>query len=358
VRTTCPQHYEKALSTVWSMPHLEHYGPENYDLRDDLQHARRRYPRQEVVPLTYPSVIPEEACQTHWVVDRSIAFLEERDPSRPFFLKASFVDPHDPYDPPPRFLDLIDEASVPLPLQTDDPALLEALTRFRDIPFVKRFAGMTPEQWRTKRRYYLASLAFIDEQVGRLLQWLKDSDLDDTTAIIFSADHGDMTGDFGIPSKGAWHFDACCRVPLLVRVPGVPASQCEAMVSNLDVFPTIMDVFGMQHDVPLEGCSLVSESDLASRTDATLVETFGSYACMDQACRARSVFTPSARLTRFGDGSGMLFDLERDPDENTNRFSDPAYSAMRVQLERTMLELIDRQDTPLPNRNRHPTALH
>lgn len=358
VKSEHPQHYERALSTVWGMPHLSHYGPEDRDLLPDLRKAQQRYPRKEVVPLTYPSVVPEEACQTHWVVDRAITFLEERDPSKPFFLKASFVDPHDPYDPPPRFLDMIPEDSVPLPCQSEDPALLDALARFRDIPFVKRFAHMTPEQWRTKRRYYLASLAFIDEQIGRLLQWLRDNDLEDNTAVAFSADHGDMTGDFGLPSKGAWHFDGCCRVPLIVKVSGIGAQESTRMVSNLDLFPTFMDLFGVEHDVPVEGCSLLSDTDLASRPDATFVESFGSYGCMDRACRARSVFTPSARLTLFGDGSGMLFDLDQDPNELHNLFNNPNHTNMRVELERTMLDLIDRQDTPLPNRNRHPSAQH
>lgn len=358
VEETCPEHYERALATVWPMPHLARYGASGRDLLSEVRKAQQHYPRTCVVPLTYPSIVPEEACQTHWVAERAIAFLRERDPSRPFFLKASFVDPHDPYDPPARFLDLIDEEAIPFPLQSENAEHESALARFRDIPFVKRFAEMTPDQWRTKRKYYLASLAFIDEQIGRLLNWLQENGLAEETAIVFSADHGDMLGDFAIPTKGAWHFDACCRVPLLVRVPGSSPQISERMVSNLDLFPTFMDLFGITHEVPLEGISLLDDQAAAKRPNAAYVETFGSYGCLERACRARSVFTPTYRLTRFGDGSGMLFDLMTDPSEQYNRYHEAEYGQIRAEMERLMLDLIDRQDLPLPNRNRHPSAQH
>lgn len=358
VAATHPEHYERAVATVWPMPHLDRYGREDVDLLALVREARKRFPPQPVAPLTYASIVPEEVCQTHWVIDRAIAMLEARDSSRPFFLKASFVDPHDPYDPPARFLDLVDETDVPLPLASEDPALNEVLERFARIPFVARFRDMTPEQWRTKRRYYLASVAFIDEQVGRLVQWLTDHGLRDDTAILVSADHGDMLGDFGFPTKGAWHFDACCRVPLILCAPGLTPGRSQRMVSNLDIAPTILDLAGVDHEIPLEGCSLCAADAVTGRPDAALVETFGSYGCTDTDCRARSVFTPSARLTLFGDGAGMLFDLDNDPDERHNLFTDADHGDLRVSLERLMLTLIDRQDRPLPNRNRHPSGGH
>jgi arylsulfatase A-like enzyme len=358
VEAVYPEHAERARATVWPMPHLSSYGPCGRDLLAEVERARKSHPRRDVVPLTSTSIVPEEACQTRWVIDRAIAFLRDRDRTRPFFLKASFVDPHDPYDPPARFLEMIHEDRVPYPLDSADCALGAAVAKLRDIPFVARFAEMSPAQWRTLRRYYLASLAFIDEQVGRLLAWLRDDGLAEDTAVVFSADHGDMAGDFGFPSKGAWHFDACCRVPLIVRIPGGYRGVCNRMVSNLDIFPTITDLFGIEHDVPVEGCSLLSSAGLENRPDATFVESFGSYGRLDASCCARSVFAPNARLTLYGDGSGMLFDTDRDPFEQRNLFAVPGSQSLRVELERLMLELISRQDIPLPHRNRHPLGGH
>lgn len=116
VRKTWPQHYDQALATVWSMPHLSSYGRERRDLLAEVAEARRRHPPRTVTRLTYPSLVPEEACQTRWVMDRGLAFLEERDRQRPFFLYLSFVDPHDPYDPPARFLDRIVPERIPTPV--------------------------------------------------------------------------------------------------------------------------------------------------------------------------------------------------------------------------------------------------
>ncbi|OQA40555.1 MAG: Arylsulfatase [Chloroflexi bacterium ADurb.Bin325] len=151
---------------MWDQPHLTQYGPARVDLTSALAAARAKHPARPVVFLSYPSIVPEEACQTRWIVDRAIHYVKERDRSRPFCLKVSFVDPHDPYDPPARFLDLIDPAAIPPPLASDDPTLLALLPRLRRIRFAQRAADVSPEEWRTVRRYYLASLAFIGEQVG------------------------------------------------------------------------------------------------------------------------------------------------------------------------------------------------
>ncbi len=351
-----PEHYERALATVWDQPHLTRYGPGRVDLTPALAAARAKHPARPAAFLAYPSVVPEEACQTRWIADRAIHYVKERDRSRPFCLKVSFVDPHDPYDPPARFLDLIDPAAIPPPLASDDPALLALLPRFRRVGFAQRAADVSPEEWCTVRRYYLASLAFIDEQVGRIRAALEAEGLADSTVILFTADHGDMLGDYGLPTKGPWHFDACMRVPLLVAGPGVRAAAVEPRtVTNLDLFPTITELAGAAHDTALEGRSLVPlcrGAGTLDRPDAALVETYGSYRTLGAHVQATTVVTPHARLTRFGDGGGMLFDLDRDPQERTNLYDRSEAAGLRAELTDLMLDLVMRQYQPLPNRNR------
>ncbi len=361
VKSAHPEHYEKALATVWSEPHLAEYGPGKIDLRPALEAAREKYPRRDITPMTHASIIPEEACQTRWIAERAMALLAERDPDRPFFLNMSFVDPHDPYDPPPRFLDLINHAAIPVPVCSEDAALGRTVQPLRNIGWNQRFAGCSRDDWLSMRHYYLASLAFLDEQVGRLMTWLQEQGLLDHTLVMFSADHGDMLGDHGFATKGAWHFDACMRVPLIAAGPGVQTGVCERVVSLLDLFPTIVDYADAAPDAPLEGMSLrplLQGSNDLDRKNAALVESYGSYGEMDYGITARTVVTPDTAYTRFGSGQRMLFDLDSDPDERINLANNPEAGDREVRMQDLMLELTAKQNYPLPNRNLHPFARH
>ncbi|NOY81060.1 MAG: sulfatase-like hydrolase/transferase [Kiritimatiellaeota bacterium] len=363
VRVRHPDSYEQALATVWPEPHLARYGPDGIDLRPALAAAKQRHPSRPVAPMTWPSVVPEEVCQTRWITDRAIRFLEERDSDRPFFLNVSYVDPHDPYDPPARFLELIDPELVPRRVRSDDPALAELSARFSRLPFVHRFADCGEDAWATMRRYYLASLAFIDEQVGRLLDFLEHTGLARNTLVLFTADHGDMLGDHGFPTKGAWHFDACRRVPLIVAGPQVHPRTFPGVVSLLDLFPTIADYACDRPSAfpPIEGRSLrplLEGGTDPDRPKAVLVESYGSYGNTDLELTARSVVTVQHAYTRFGNGDELLFDLGADPDECVNLACRKEARQWKHALRAAMLDCMTRRYAPLPLRCRHPAARH
>jgi choline-sulfatase len=363
VARTHPDVYEDALLTVWPEPHLSDYGPTHRDLLEEIEEVRSRRCDTVRDRAGYISPVPAHASQTRWIADRAIAFIEERDRSRRFFLKVSFVDPHSPYDPPARYLDLISSEAIPEPVKSEDPALRALLQRFQPIGFLRRFADFRSEDWLRARHHYLASMAFLDEQVGRLMEALVDQGIRDDTVVIFTADHGDMLGDHGLPTKGPWHFDACMRVPLLIAGPGLQqGAVVDRVVTNLDLFPTITDFAGVDHDVPVEGESLRplsarpaatgSDSLSAQRLNAALVETYGSYGTTLPQIRTRTVVTPDARLTLFEDGAAMLFDLAQDPLEMQ------AVSSLERNLGILLNRLTAHQYRRLPTWNRHPTAGH
>jgi arylsulfatase A-like enzyme len=357
-----PDCAEAALATVWPMEHLSSYGPSGRNLRQEALAARAKLGVGGGATHPYLSPVPEKACQTRWVGDRAIVMLAERDSSRPFFLKMSFVDPHDPYDPPARFVDRIDESQIPAPIRTEDPGVQGLIERLRTNRFVGNHSHLTNAQWTALRKHYLASLAFLDEQVGRLVDYLERARLAEDTAILLFSDHGDMMGDHGLPTKGSWHFDACCRVPMILALPGgeEQGRVVEQTVTNLDVFPTVLELAGVHCSVPIEGDSLLplAHGETLDRPDAALIETYGSYGDEYGPFRARSVVTPDARLTRFEDGHGLLFDLADDPDETVDLYDHPQAHALQCSLERTMLDLITRQYHNLPLRHKHPIGGH
>ncbi|NCA70605.1 MAG: hypothetical protein EOM91_10965 [Sphingobacteriia bacterium] len=201
----------------------------------------------------------------------------------------------------------------------------------------------------------------FDAELRAFVADLEETGLAENTAILFFSDHGDMMGDHGLPTKGSWHFDACCRIPLILALPGGPqGTVVEQTVTNLDVFPTVLALAGVPCSVPIEGDSLLplAQGERLDRPDAALVETYGSYGDEYGPFRSRSVVTPTARLTRFEDGHGLLFDLTNDPDETVDLYDQPAARDLQSGLERTMLDLITRQYLQLPLRHKHPIGGH
>lgn len=254
---------------------------------------------------------------------------------------------------------MIDRDAILRSIRSVDGSLQDIFAEFADnIPFIERFAKCDEEQWLTMRHHYLASLAFVDEQIGRLQQHLIATGLADDTLIIFSADHGDMLGDHNYPTKGAWHFDACARVPLLIAGPGVQPGKRNEMVSLLDLFPTIVDYAGAESTAPVEGDSLrplLENSGSLPRPDAVIVESYGN---IEPALTAKSLITQASHYYRLGDGQKLLFDRTNDPAESTNLASDASEKPRKDKLRKLMLEMLSRQNMPLPLRNRHPFAAH
>src|SRR4051812_2253548 len=178
---------------------------------------------------------------------------------RPFLLVASFTHPHDPYDVPhdhwERYagVDLPPPAVGPLPDDQHDPHSRRLLAMCQTRP-----ADNDPALVARARRAYLAAVSFIDDQVGRLLATLRETDLERDTVVIFTSDHGDMLGERGLWYKMSF-FEGSARVPLLAWAPGrfAPRRGPEGG-SLLALLPTLAELAGARLDGgdPLDGTSL------------------------------------------------------------------------------------------------------
>ncbi len=146
------------------------------------------------------------------VVDRAIAWLGERPAGKPFFLWVHLYDPHIPYQPPAEFA-----------------------TKYKDRP-------------------YDGEIAYVDQQMGRLLKALPDKD----TVIAVLSDHGESLGEHGEHTHGVFLYDATLRIPFLLAGPGVPAGvRVKQQVRTIDVLPTVLDLLGGQPASDVQGVSLV-----------------------------------------------------------------------------------------------------
>ena len=205
--------------------------------------------------------LPEELHPTAWTAARAVTFLEERDREDPFFLKVSFARPHSPYDPPARFLDRIDPALVPQPFRGEWSD--EEFGRFHDPgAFTAARNALPVDTVLRSRRHYLASLAFVDEAIGRILDALERTGEMENTLILFTSDHGDMLGDHHLWRK-TYPFEGSVCVPLLLwwgdEVLDAERGQVRREPVELrDVLPTFLDAVGLAKPPSVEGASMLS----------------------------------------------------------------------------------------------------
>ncbi len=270
---------------------------------------------------------------------------ENRD--RPFFLACGFYRPHVPSVAPSRWFELYPFEQVQLPR--------EPAEHVAKIPPVAMWVpkpnyGIADDDMRRFTRAYLATISFMDAQVGRVLDALEELGLADRTIVVFTSDHGWLLGEHG----GQWQkmslFEMSAKVPLIIAAPGAAGNGQKSgrTVELIDILPTVADLCGLKAPAAVQGASLrpLLEDPAASwdRPAYTIVSR-GVRVGTDQArgkrkgIMGRSVRTERYRYTEWGpDGQhgAELYDYQSDPNEWNNLADDPAAAAVRQQLKRLL----------------------
>ncbi len=300
--------------------------------------------------------VPPELHLTKWASDMAIDFIE-RDRDTPWLLSVNIYDPHPPFIPPTTYANRFDPAEMPGPHFRESDLAQQALLSEVD------FQGevMRPEERNAKliQALYYAMIAQIDDQLARILQVLDETGQRDNTVVILTTDHGETLGDHGLMEKGCRFYEGLVRVPFIFSWPGQfeEGVQSNALVENLDVMPTIMELAGL--DVPdyVQGKSLLPilrgqaspdfhrESVRCEYFDAIDTESaaqptgpMGRVSVghrdkpdPDSFDRRRGTWATMYRDERYklvvyhGMGLGELYDLDEDPWEFTNLWDDPAH---------------------------------
>ncbi len=270
--------------------------------------------------------LPEEAHPTRWLTDRSLEFLEAYDfDAKPLFMKISYHRPHSPYDPPKRWHDFFKDRPEPA------PHVAPWAKKFENPPGGKTaHRGKYAETAQT-RRDYRASIAYIDEQIDRILHFLRTRNLLEQTLIVFTSDHGDMRGDHNLWRK-SYPYEGSVRIPMIMRWPeGMIAQKrgirCDRPVELRDVSPTCLEAAGIfSTPEPLDGISLLAfarEPQKQRRPwidleHATCYETWNQWNALTDGKEKYIYFA--------GDGTEQFFDLTRDPHELRDLTNDPAHA--------------------------------
>ena len=284
-----------------------------------------------------------ETSEDYRMATRAIEFLEKyRD--KPFFLAIGSAKPHSPPSAPKKFFDLYDPEKIPLP--PDFSSRPVAPPGFPEISIARRntdlFIGRdaSPSEAREMIRAYYASVSFMDEQVGRVLDALDRLKLREKTIIVFWGDHGYHLGEKGKWSKAYSLFEIATRVPFIIAGPNIKTGVSPRTVQLLDLYPTLVELCDLPqpYKLPskLEGHNLIS---LLRNPEAKW--NYPAFSVVRyQGKLGKSVRTERWHYVQWDDGKAgeMLLDHSSDPLELKNLAADPSYATtvreMRQLLER------------------------
>jgi arylsulfatase A-like enzyme len=291
---------------------------------------------------------PSEEHAVQRFADAAAEFLRSRKPGdAPFVCYAAFTSPHDPRIAPPEYHERYKPESMAL------PANYLPQHPFNNGELVVRDERLapwprTPEIVRKHLADYYASIEYLDAQIGRILNALRESGEYDNTIIVFAGDHGLAIGSHGLFGKQSL-YEHSMQTPLIFAGPGIPkGKRSDAMCYLLDVFPTIGDLAGVPAPEGSEGLSLVPV--FKGQKTAIRDSIFTAYAKVQRAVRDdrwKLIVYPRINKTQ-------LFDLKADPSERTDLAGNPDYASEVERLTALLKQWQGRLDDTLPLRVENP----
>lgn len=317
---------------------------------------------------------------TDIITDRALNWLtNHRDTSKPFMAMVHFKAPHRKWYPAERFRKRFENVVFPEPETLFDDYSTRGVAAHKQTLSIARNMNIKHDlkasrwEYRDKllnqsglkgkelvrakyqayMRDYIACVAGVDENVGRLLQYLKDNDLEKNTVVMYSSDQGVYLGEHGWFDK-RFMYEESFRTPLLAKWPGVikPGSVNSDLVQNIDFAETFLDI--AQTDIPadMQGRSLVPllKGQTPENWRDSLYYHYYEYPAVHSVRRHEGVTTGRYKLIRFygldvphGE-EWELYDLERDKHELRNEYSNPEYASIVAELKQELQNLRDKYE--------------
>jgi arylsulfatase A-like enzyme len=264
--------------------------------------------------------LPEEVSRPAFLADQAVEFIATHR-AQPWILYVNFLEPH------PPFHSCRDNQYSPADV-TLSPNWRERLGPDRPAPLRRRAETERPDEatLRATTARYWGMCSLVDTHVGRILRALDEHGLRDDTILVFTSDHGEMLGGYGLFGKSCM-LEESARVPLLLRLPGQRQQRrVTAPVSQVDLVPTLLELLGQPVGANLHGASLLAGATPAPPRDVFLRWTKG------EAVRT-IVSADNWKFNRHAAGQHELYDLNTDPHERRNLNADPSQQARIAELD-------------------------
>jgi len=309
-------------------------------------------------PQVHDNAIPREWYHTDWVADRAIAWLDSLDPDADWFCWVSFPDPHHPWDPPSSERHRVNWRDLDLPEgypvdRAEREAILDAKPRhwrkWYDGEFYSNYEAparwipntLTDDQVREVNALTHIENELIDEAIGRVIAHVERRGWANDTDILYSTDHGELQGDFGLLFKGPYHVDSLMRIPLIWKPApsaGIAPASIDAPVGHVSLASTFCHIAGLPAPDYAEAPRLPTSEDEVRALGHERVLTewdsvlFGKILHMRTICRDGWIATTCLPGTVHDGTEGELYDLGNDPLQRHNLWDDPTRRSLRDDL--------------------------
>jgi arylsulfatase A-like enzyme len=299
---------------------------------------------------------------TDIITDLSLEFIKSRPKDKPFFLMCHHKAPHRPWVPDAKHAKLFENIVIPEPSTFDDEAsnyatrsdaAREATMRIdRDLnkTDLKKEppAGLSAtelKKWKYQRymRDYLACVASIDDNVGRMLDFLEQTGLASNTIVVYTSDQGFFLGDHDWFDK-RFMYEESLRMPFLIRWPGhiKAGATSDGMILNVDFAPTFLEATGVPVASDIQGRSFLSllRGETPKDWRTSMYYRYYHYPMHHKVQPHYGVRTEQYKLIYFNKiDQWELFDLQSDPHELKNLYNDPKYAELVKELKEEMYRL-------------------
>ena len=325
------QDVEKCWTAKYNIPGREAHTPGNYACLNLNKFTKAlegrettRMPNRMFVTVDY---IGDGSDQPDWkAATKSIELLKQfKKDKKPFFLATGLIRPHYPNVAPKQYFDLYPFRRMNLPFVPDDD--------WKDMPKAaisnsnSKFFGIDkfPDNQKKMWTGYLATVSFMDEQVGRILKALKELELDKNTVVFFTSDHGYLLGEHHFWQKNNLREEVV-RVPLIIKSPATEPSVNNSVVELIDLFPTACHLVGIPKPHTIQGASLVP---IIQNAREKIKESAMSYTS-----RGTLIRTKEWAFMKYKDGSEELYDMIKDSKQFVNLASSPKHRKILADLRR------------------------
>ena len=314
-----------------------------------------------------------------WAVDQLKAFTKQNG-GKPFFMGVGFIRPHTPLIVPKKFFDMFPLQNIELPNIRIGDVLDTHAKSVRTIPggseptasrtedMGSRLFRLLVESYEDKEsalrhfiQAYLASIAAVDEQIGRLLDVIDNSPLKENTIIILTSDHGWGMGEKDYLYKNSL-WQESTRVPLILRAPGIgkPSGVVTRPVSLIDIYPTLIDLCGLDNKTmkndkghPLDGHSLKPLLEKPaegtwSGPDSALTALYKWRMKYNPSQESYSLRADHWRYIRYENGKEELYATSEDPHEWVNLAENPSYSQTLISMRKQLLKRVPTPESNIP----------
>jgi len=286
-----------------------------------------------------------------FVSEKSIAFLDEhqeRRKEKPFFMWMSFQDPHNPHVVPSPYDTLVDPADVNYKKYIegefdDKPPIYQELydkgmggLHFSDGIGVPCASPAKPDKentWRESIAIHHGMVQLMDEEIAKVLDYLKANDLYDNTVIVFTTDHGDYIGNHGFRGKGFPAYEEAYNIPFILKGANQEnrGIRSNAILGTLDIAPTILDIIGI--DIPAEMDGVSQGSIVQGEIDKVRSSFIIENRAVQKGFYQKMIISDTYKAVYYyGQNYGELYDMSADPDQYNNLWDKDEYQDIKKDL--------------------------